>query len=297
MYSHIFASMYQGTMMGRSDLLLVFPCLLAHCDAAGNVDLHPKALSSMTGLPEDRVRAALTELEQDDPESRTNHPQYGGKRIVRIDEHRPWGWFVVNYGKYRDLIRANSIREQARIRQERKREKDAGNAPVTPGHAPVTDQSQPVTHESRKEEEEGKEKEKEKEGDDGVALPPGNGKDDHHPKLLDIPSRPPEPRKRPKTTPTRFDITLEDGTTWNVPEEIPEAFYLYYNDDGTPIRPMECLSFKEADAALLDLVRKSALDAKHRPTAKGAARKVSNWLSSAIKFRNRDAEKSAGGHR
>jgi len=128
-YSHIFASMYQGTMMGRPDLLLVFPCLLAHSDWTGNVDLHPKAIASMVGIDEERVRAALAELEADDPESRTIHELYGGKRIVRVDEHRPWGWFIVNFVKYRDMIRAKSIRENARVRQERKRDKDRGVTP------------------------------------------------------------------------------------------------------------------------------------------------------------------------
>ena len=125
MYAHIFASMYQGSMTGKTNLLLVFPCLLAHADAAGNVSLHPRSIASMTGLSESDVKEALLELESEDPDSYTRDEVYGGKRIVRLDEGRAWGWFVVNYRKYRGLMKVNTVREQARIRQQRKRERDA----------------------------------------------------------------------------------------------------------------------------------------------------------------------------
>lgn len=125
MYAHIFASMYQGSMTGKTNLLLVFPCLLAHSDAAGNVSLHPRSIASMTGLTEDAVKAALIELEAEDPESYTRDEVYGGKRIVRLDEGRAWGWFVVNYRKYRGMMKVNTVREQARIRQANKRKRDA----------------------------------------------------------------------------------------------------------------------------------------------------------------------------
>ena len=124
MYAPLFASLYQGSMSGKSDLLLVWPCLLAHADPRGNIDMHPRVISALTGLSIDRVEAALLELEADDPDSRTRDETYGGRRLVRLDEGKRWGWFVVNHALYRDLATLGKVRAQAAERQARKREKD-----------------------------------------------------------------------------------------------------------------------------------------------------------------------------
>ena len=69
--------------------------MLAHCDKAGVCDMHPRAIAEEVGLTVEQVRAALDELEAPDIESRT--PDEEGRRIIRLDEHRSWGWRVVNY--------------------------------------------------------------------------------------------------------------------------------------------------------------------------------------------------------
>ena len=135
MYAPLFASLYQGSMSGKSDLLLVWPCLLAHADPRGNIDMHPRVIGALTGLPIDRVEAALLELEADDPDSRTRDETYGGRRLVRLDEEKRWGWFVVNHALYRDLATLGKVRAQAAERQARKREKDR--------HAPSRSVTQP----------------------------------------------------------------------------------------------------------------------------------------------------------
>ena len=124
MYSPLFAALYQGSMSGKSDLLLVWPCILAHADPRGNVDLHPRVIAALTGLSQERVDAAIAELEADDPESRTQDPVYGGKRMVRLDEGRKWGWFVVNHLLYRKMASLGSVRMKAAERQEQKRARD-----------------------------------------------------------------------------------------------------------------------------------------------------------------------------
>ena len=67
----------------------------------GQVDIHPRAIAEEVGLTVDQVRACLDELESPDAESRS--PEAEGRRIIRLDEHRAWGWQVVNYIKYRDI--------------------------------------------------------------------------------------------------------------------------------------------------------------------------------------------------
>lgn len=122
MYAKLFTSIYQGTLRGKSHALLVFTNLIAHSDARGEVDIHPRAISEEVGLSIDEVKAALIELEAPDIESRS--PDEEGRRIIRLDEHRSWGWRIVNYLKYRAIRDEGDRREQNRAAQDRWRNKN-----------------------------------------------------------------------------------------------------------------------------------------------------------------------------
>jgi len=122
MYVKLFASLYHGTLRGCSDEILVFTNLLAHSDQYGIIDKHWRAIAEETGLSRDRVEIAILNLEAADPESRSS--EMDGRRIVRVDEHRSWGWRIVNYGKYRDIKNEDDRREQNRLAQERFRNKN-----------------------------------------------------------------------------------------------------------------------------------------------------------------------------
>lgn len=122
MYAKLFTSMYQGTLRGNSHGLLVFTNLLAHADAGGTVDMHPRAIAEEVGLPVDDVKAALRYLEAPDEESRS--PELDGRRIVRMDEHREWGWTIVNYAKYRAIRNEDDRKAQNRESQERWRNRN-----------------------------------------------------------------------------------------------------------------------------------------------------------------------------
>ena len=65
------------------------------------------------GISIDEVKAALLVLESPDAESRS--PEEAGARIVRMDEHRVWGWRIVNYIKYRTIRSEDDRREQNRL--------------------------------------------------------------------------------------------------------------------------------------------------------------------------------------
>lgn len=122
MYAKIFTSLYQGTLRGDTHGLVVFTNLLAHADAEGWVDIHPRAIAEEVGLTLEQVRAAINCLESPDPESRS--PEEEGRRIVRLDEHRDWGWRIVNHAKYRAIRNEEERREQNRLAQQRWREKN-----------------------------------------------------------------------------------------------------------------------------------------------------------------------------
>lgn len=122
MYVKLFTSIYQGTLRGNSKGLLVFTNLLAHADKEGVVDMHPRAIAEEIGLSIEEVRETLIMLESPDNESRS--PEEQGRRIIRLDEHRAWGWVIVNYEKYRKIRNQEDRREQNRQSQKRFKERN-----------------------------------------------------------------------------------------------------------------------------------------------------------------------------
>ena len=79
---------------------LVWVFMLAAADKSGCVDVTRAALARMFNLPEPWVIEAIDKLEQADDSSRS--PAEEGRRLIRIDEHRNWGWKIVNHGLYRN---------------------------------------------------------------------------------------------------------------------------------------------------------------------------------------------------
>ena len=138
MYCKLFASLYQGTLRGRGDEILVFTNLLAHADQHGICDKHWRAIADETGLTVEAVKTAIVGLEAPDPESRS--PEMDGCRIVRMDGHRAWGWQIVNYGKYRAIRNEDDRREANRLAQERGRNKNK------PPSATVSHSKPPSAH-------------------------------------------------------------------------------------------------------------------------------------------------------
>jgi len=120
-------ALWHGTLYGQADAQLVFLFLLAHAGANGQVDVTPLFIEGSTGIPLDRVRAALLFLEAEDPDSRS--PDEGGRRIVRLDEHRSWGWRLVNHARYRWTRDPDARREQTREAMRRARGGEYINGP------------------------------------------------------------------------------------------------------------------------------------------------------------------------
>lgn len=122
MYGKIFDSIYDSTVADDWRALVTFMHMVILCDADGVVDMTPQSISRRTGMPIEHIEAGLKILEDPDPYSRT--PDQEGRRIERLDEHRPWGWSIVNHAHYKGLRDAESVREQNRVRQNRKRLKE-----------------------------------------------------------------------------------------------------------------------------------------------------------------------------
>src|SRR5690606_24885445 len=66
---------------------------------------------------------ALRNLNEPDPESRS--PEEGGRRIVLLEDHRNWGWIIVNHAKYKAIRNAEDRREKGREYTRKSRAKSA----------------------------------------------------------------------------------------------------------------------------------------------------------------------------
>jgi len=126
--------MYRGTLYGHWEAIITMQQLIVLADADGIVDMTPQAIAAHTSIPLDIITKGISKLEETDPYSRT--PGEDGRRIVLIDEHKPWGWQLVNYQKYKHLKDSDEVREQTRERVKRFREKrNAEKRDVTLGNA------------------------------------------------------------------------------------------------------------------------------------------------------------------
>lgn len=119
MYGKIFESIYDGTLVDDWRALITFQQFIVLCDADGIVDMTPKSISRRTGIPIDHIKAGIEVLEKTDKYSRT--PDQNGCRIELIDDHRPWGWHIVNHEKYKKMQDSDTIRAQTRARVQRHR--------------------------------------------------------------------------------------------------------------------------------------------------------------------------------
>jgi len=144
MYGKIFDSIYDGTLSEDWRALITFQQMIVLCDADGVLDMTPNAISRRTGIPIEHIKAGIEILEHTDPYSRTKDED--GRRIRRLEDDRPWGWYIVNHKKYKNLQDSDTIRAQNRERKRRQREREID---VTDSHAmsrSVTDSHAPSLH-------------------------------------------------------------------------------------------------------------------------------------------------------
>ena len=138
MFAKVFASLWDGTLADHWETWSTFVFLLAHCDADGVIDMTPQAIARRSCIPLDKVKAALEQLAAPDPHSRT--AESDGRRIVLLDDHRDWGWRIVNYSSYRNMRDEEQRREQNREAQNRRRERVSTSQQVS---AAVSTRQQP----------------------------------------------------------------------------------------------------------------------------------------------------------
>jgi hypothetical protein len=123
-YGKIFDLIYDGTLYGHWEAIVTMQQLIVLASPDGVVDMTPPAIAARTSIPLDIITKGLKVLSEPDPYTRT--PGEDGRRIVLMDEHRPWGWRLVNHGKYQRLrdMKQKRQADRDRIAEKRKKTKD-----------------------------------------------------------------------------------------------------------------------------------------------------------------------------
>jgi hypothetical protein len=151
MYAKVFAQIFDSSIAEDWQVRHVFIDFLTLADLNGVLDMTPEAIARRTNVPLEIITRAIGELEKPDPKSRT--PDDDGRRIVRIDEHRSWGWLIVNYQKYRAIASEEQRRARTKERVQRHRERQR-NPPVTPCNASNAMQKQSQKEKQKEKEDE-----------------------------------------------------------------------------------------------------------------------------------------------
>lgn len=123
----------------------VWVCLLTLSDKFGHVDVSPRYISSVTGIPEADLLECIARFMAPDSESRTTNDD--GRRLELLDPSRPWGWKIINFQKYRDRARKKawdaertaSGKDAERKRQQRGQSESVPTCPDAARPSPLSD--------------------------------------------------------------------------------------------------------------------------------------------------------------
>jgi hypothetical protein len=162
MYAKIFSQIFDSSIANNWKTRHVFEDMLKLADVNGVVDMTREAIAARTRLPLEMVCEAIVELESPDPQSRT--AEAGGRRIERLDDHRDWGWEIINYLHFRNMASEEQRRELTKLRTRKWRKSkdlETGDAPVT--HCDAGDAKQKQREKQIAEEEENTEVQKKRE--------------------------------------------------------------------------------------------------------------------------------------
>lgn len=101
--------MFSGSLHGHWQAIVTFQQMIILADKDGTIEITPAALSAITSIPLDIIESGIAVLEAPDANSRT--PDEDGRRIIRINPERPWGWHITNYAHYRAIRTAEDRRD------------------------------------------------------------------------------------------------------------------------------------------------------------------------------------------
>jgi hypothetical protein len=119
MYAKVFAQILNSTISEDYVVRHVFMDLLILANRYGEVDMTATAIARVTNVPLEQVTHAISALMREDAGSRSK--EFGGKRLILLDEHRDWGWKIINYETYNRMQTEEAKRTYFREYKARKR--------------------------------------------------------------------------------------------------------------------------------------------------------------------------------
>ena len=120
MYAKIFRQIFDSSIAENPELRFTLMDLLVLADSDGVVDMTHEAIARTTNRPLEVIRKTLLELEGPDLRSRTSDAN--GARIKRLDDHRDWGWVIINFDRFRATATDSQYREKTRLRVQKHRQ-------------------------------------------------------------------------------------------------------------------------------------------------------------------------------
>lgn len=137
-YVPLFGSLTTGTLCGKWPDIGLWPIVLSLADKNGMVDVTHQYIATVTGLALPEVIACMKRF--CDPDYGSRSPAEAGARLLLLEEHREWGWQVVNHSLYRErarLMAQNSVqvadgRNAEKVRRYKERHRET--PPDTRGH-------------------------------------------------------------------------------------------------------------------------------------------------------------------
>jgi len=105
-YTPLFGSLTTGTLCGKWPDIGLWPIVLSLADKNGVVDVTHQYISTVTGLALSEVVECMKRFCQPDYGSRSSAES--GARLLLLEDHREWGWQIVNHSLYRERARLMS---------------------------------------------------------------------------------------------------------------------------------------------------------------------------------------------
>ena len=134
MFAKIFSQIYDSSIVEDPETRFTFMDLLVLSDMDGVVDMTHEAIARRTNRPLEVIRSTILKLEAPDGRSRTLNED--GRRLKRLDDHRDWGWMIINYERFRKIASEEQRREKTRLRVAKFKAKNRGE--IASGNAVVT---------------------------------------------------------------------------------------------------------------------------------------------------------------
>lgn len=122
LYARVFVQILDSSIAEDFTLRHVFEDFLKLADhRTGIVDMTRQVMSRRLNCPIDILNDSISKLESADPNSRDSDND--GRRIERLDEHRDWGWKILNWSKYEEIRSKADV--YARVSKHREKERAA----------------------------------------------------------------------------------------------------------------------------------------------------------------------------